>query len=305
MMRILVTDGMDAQAILQLQNDGHEVVEHYYEPSELGAALKDFDIAVIRSATKIKEPQIDAAKGGRLKLILRAGVGLDNIAVQYAQDNGITVQNTAGASANAVAELAIALLFSCARYISLCGSTMRQEKWEKKACSKGFELAGKTVGIIGYGNIGQMVGAKAQALGMNVLSTVHVHKPEGLECDTMHFVSMDDLLSSSDIIILCAAAAGKPLIDKESIARMKDGAVIINVSRGANLDEAALLSALNSGKIRAAGLDVFADEKNPNWELITHPAVSATPHIGAGTAEASKRIGAELVELIETFAEQG
>lgn len=305
MMRILVTDGMDLSAIHQLQSDGHEVVEHYYEPSELGAALREFDIAVIRSATKIKEEQIDAAKGGRLKLILRAGVGLDNIAVQYARDNGIAVQNTAGASANAVAELAIALLFSCARYISLCGSTMRQEKWDKKACSKGFELAGKTVGVIGYGNIGRQVGAKAQALGMNVLSTVHLHKPEGVESETMHFVSMDDLLSSSDVIILCAAAAENPLVNEESIARMKDGAVIINVSRGVNVDETALLDALNSGKIRAAGLDVFADEKNPNWELISHPAVSATPHIGAGTAEASSRIGAELVKLIETFAQQG
>ncbi len=303
-MRILVTDGMDAQAICQLQNDGHEVVEHYYESSDLGTALREFDIAVVRSATKIKEEQIDAAKGGRLKLILRAGVGLDNIAVEYARENGIAVQNTAGASANAVAELAIALLFSCARYISLCGSTLRQEKWEKKACSKGFELNGKTAGIIGYGNIGQKVGAKAQALGMNVLSTVHVHKPEGVESDTMHFVSMDELLSSSDVIILCAAAAEKPLIDADSIARMKDGAVIINVSRGVNVDEAALLDALNSGKIRAAGLDVFTDEKNPNWELIFHPAVSATPHIGAGTVEATRRIGAELVDLIEAFAAQ-
>ncbi len=301
-MRILVTDGMDAGAVEKLKNDGIEVVEQYYEADELGAALREFDGVVIRSATKIKEPQIDAAKGSRLKLIIRAGVGVDNIAVKYAEENGITVRNTPRASSNAVAELAIALLFSCTRSISIAGSTMRQERWEKKAYSKGFELEGKTMGVIGYGRIGQLVGRKAQALGMNVLSSVHRHKPEGCECETMHFVPMDEMISSSDVIVLCAPSDGKPMVDAESIAKMKDGVVIVNVSRGANVDEAALLDALNSGKVRAAGLDVWLSEKTPNWELASHPSVSCTPHIGAGTKEASKRIGAELVDIIEAFA---
>ena len=300
-MRILVTDGMDASAVEKLRKDGYEVVERFYEPDQLGQALREFDAVIIRSATKIKEPQIDAAKGGRLKLIIRAGVGVDNIAVAYAEAAGITVKNTPRASSNAVAELAIALLFACARSLSIAGHTMRENKWEKKAYSKGFELDGKTMGVIGYGRIGQMVGKKAQALGMNVLSVVHRNKPEGCECETMHFVTMDELLAKSDVIVLCAPGGDKPLVDAESLAKMKDGVVIINVSRGSNVDEAALLDALNTGKVKAAGLDVWMSEKDPNWALAQHPAVSCTPHIGAGTKEAQKRIGAELVEIIESF----
>ena len=298
-MRVLVTDGMDAGAMEKLRKDGYEVVEQFYEPDQLGEALRDFDAVIIRSATKIKEPQIDAAKGSRLKLIIRAGVGVDNIAVKYAEAAGITVKNTPRASSNAVAELAIALLFSCARNISIAGHTMREKKWEKKAYSKGFELSGKTMGVIGYGRIGRLVGEKGQALGMNVLSVVHRNKPEGCECETMHFVSMDELLAQSDVIVLCAPAGDKPLVDAESIGKMKDGVVIVNVSRGANVDEAALLDALNSGKVKAAGLDVWLSEKDPNWALAQHPAVSCTPHIGAGTKEAQKRIGAELVDIIK------
>ena len=299
--RVLVTDGMDAGAIAQLRDDGYEVVEQFYEPDALGMALRDFDAVIIRSATKIKEPQIDAAKGSRLKLIIRAGVGVDNIAVKYAESAGIAVRNTPRASSNAVAELAMALLFSCARNISIAGHTMRENMWEKKAYSKGFELEGKTMGVIGYGRIGQMVGRKGQALGMRVLSVVHRNKPEGCECETMKFVSMEELLAQSDIIVLCAPGGDRPLVDGESLAKMKDGVVIVNVSRGSNVDEAALLDALNSGKVRAAGLDVWMSEKDPNWALAQHPAVSCTPHIGAGTKEAQKRIGAELVDIVEHF----
>ena len=300
-MRVLVTDGMDAGAIETLRRDGYEIVEQFYEPDQLGEALREFDAVIIRSATKIKEPQIDAAKGSRLKLIVRAGVGVDNIAVKYAEAAGITVKNTPRASSNAVAELAIALLFSCARNISIAGHTMREKKWEKKAYSKGFEVMGKTMGVIGYGRIGRMVGDKAQALGMNVLSVVHRNKPEGCECGTMHFVSMDELLAQSDIIVLCAPGGDKPLVDAESIAKMKDGVVIINTSRGTNVDEAALLAALESGKVRAAGLDVYADEPATNKALYSHPMVSCTPHIGAATQEAQKRIGAEIVDIISKF----
>lgn len=297
--KILVTDGMDAAAVAKLRKDGYEVVEQFYEPDALGGALRDFDAVIIRSATKIKQPQIDAAKGGRLKLIIRAGVGVDNIDVKYAEAAGIQVRNTPRASSNAVAELALALLFACARNISIAGHTMRENKWEKKAYSKGFELEGKTMGVIGYGRIGRMVGEKGQALGMDVLSVVHRNKPEGAECRTMHFVSMDELLEKSDIIVLCAPGGDKPLVDAGSIAKMKDGVVIINVSRGSNVDEAALLEALNGGKVRAAGLDVWLSEKDPNWTLAQHPSVSCTPHVGAGTVEAQKRIGAELVDIVE------
>ena len=300
-MKILVTDGMDKTALEQLKQNGHEVTEQFYPPEELGAALKEYDAVVVRSATKIRANHIDEAKTGKLKLIIRGGVGVDNIDVKYAEAAGITGKNTPRASSNSVAELAMGHMFSCARFLSVAGATMRAGKWEKKAYSKGFELSGKTMGVIGYGRIGQLVGAKGQALGMNVLSVVHCNKPEGCECETMHFVTMDELLSQSDIIVLCAPSGDKPLVDAESLAKMKDGVVIINVSRGANVDEAALLDALNSGKVKAAGLDVWLSEKDPNWALASHPAVSCTPHIGAGTKEAQKRIGAELVDIVENF----
>lgn len=300
--RVLVTDGMDASAKEKLIQDGYEVVEHFYEPDKLGEALKDFDAAIVRSATKVRKEHIDIAKTGKLKLVIRAGVGMDNIDVAYGREQGLTITNTPRASSAAVAELTIALLFSCARNISIAGHSMREGKWEKKAFSKGFELFGKTIGIIGYGRIGQAVGKMAQNLGMNVLSCIHRNKPEGVECDTMHFVSMDELLAQSDIISLNCPASGKPIVDAATIAKMKDGVVIVNTSRGANIDEPALIAALNSGKVKAAGIDVWMTEKKPNMDIVNLSNVSCTPHIGAGTKEAQKRIGDELVDIIEHFS---
>lgn len=299
-MRILVTDGMDKSAIAALKSSGHEVVEQFYAPEELGVALREFDAVVVRSATKIRKAQLEAAKNSRLKLIIRGGVGVDNIDVADAEAIGITVRNTPNASSNAVAELAIGLMFSCARFISVAGHTMREGKWEKKAYGKGFELCGKTLGVIGYGRIGKRIGDIAQGIGMNVIAYQRHPKPE-YECDTMHFVSLDALLRTADIIALSTPALGEPIINAESIAAMKDGVVIINTSRGANIDENALLDALNSGKVRAAGLDVWNEEPTKNEALSTHPAVSALPHIGASTAEAQKRIGSEIVSIIESF----
>lgn len=301
-MRILVTDGMDKTALAKLKENGHEVVEQFYEPDALGAALKEFDAVVVRSATKVRAKQIDEAKGGKLKVIIRAGVGVDNIDVDYAKANGMEVRNTPRASSNAVAELALGHMFSCARNISVAGHTMREGQWEKKAYSKGMELTGKTLGVLGYGRIGQTIGAKAQAFGMNVLA-YDIFKVEGLECETMHYAEMDEVLAKSDIITLhTPAIEGKPFINRETISKMKDGVIFINTSRGTNVDEEALLEALNSGKIRAAGLDVFAEEAASNKELLNHPHVSCTPHIGAGTQEAQKRIGMEIVDIIESYA---
>ena len=158
-MRILVTDGMDKGAIEKVRAMGHELVEQFYEPDELGKALRDFDVAIIRSKTKLRAKQIDEAKGSRFKCVIRAGVGLDNIDVQYAKDNGIEVKNTPKSPSESVAELAMAHMFSCARYISIAGHSMREGKWEKKAYGKGIELTGKTLGIVGFGRIaGETVG---------------------------------------------------------------------------------------------------------------------------------------------------
>ncbi len=300
-MKILVTDGMDKSAIAQLRDDGHEVVEQFYAPEELGAALREFDAVVVRSATKVRKAQLEVARGSRLKLIIRGGVGVDNIDVADAEAMGIAVRNTPNASSNAVAELAIGLMFSCARYISVSGQSMRDGRWEKKAYSKGFELGGKTLGVIGYGRIGKRIGDLAQGIGMHVVSYQRHPKPE-YECDTMHFVSLQDLLQTADIIALSTPALGAPIINADTIATMKDGVVIINTSRGSNVDEAALLAALDSGKVRAAGLDVWNEEPTKNDALSRHPAVSALPHIGASTVEAQKRIGSEIVSIIKEFA---
>ena len=301
-MRILVTDGMDKDALQTLKNNGHEVVEQFYAPEELGAALKEFDAVVVRSATKVRANHIDEAKGGKLKLIIRGGVGVDNIDVKYAEAAGITVKNTPRASSQSVAELAMAHMFACARFVSIAGHTMREDKWEKKAYGKGIELQGKTLGIVGFGRIGQHLGVMAKAIGMNVIAFDIFHIPGIEEQLGIPYVEMDELLAKSDFISVHAPAVdGGALINAERIAKMKDGVCIINTSRGTNVDEAALLAALESGKVRAAGLDVYADEPASNSALYSHPMVSCTPHIGAATVEAQKRIGAEIVDIITNF----
>lgn len=301
-MRILVTDGMDKTAMAALRADGHEVVEQFFEPDELGAALREFDAVVVRSKTKVRAKHIDEAKGGKLKLIIRGGVGVDNIDVKYAEEAGITVKNTPKASSESVAELAMAHMFSCARYISVAGHSMREGKWEKKAYGKGVELSGKTLGIIGFGRIGQKLGTMARAMGMTVVAYDIYHVPGIEEQLGMKYVEMDELFAQADFISLHTPAIdGKPLISAENIAKMKDGVIFVNTSRGNNVDEAALLEALNSGKVRAAGLDVYAEEPSANAALYSHPNVSCTPHIGAATVEAQKRIGAEIVDIIRGF----
>ena len=301
-MRILVTDGMDKTAMAQLRELGHEVVEQFYEPDQLGKALRDFDVAVVRSKTKVRANHIDEAKGSRLKLLIRGGVGVDNIDVAYAKENGIDVKNTPNASSQSVAELAMGHMFACTRYISIAGHTMREDKWEKKTYGKGIELQGKTLGIVGFGRIGQHLGVMAKAIGMNVVAFARHPNAAVSEKLGIPYVSMDELLATSDFISLHAPAVdGGALVNEASIAKMKDGVVTINTSRGANVDEAALLAALESGKVRAAGLDVYADEPTSNKAPYSHPMVSCTAHIGAATVEAQKRIGAEIVEIIKAM----
>ena len=298
-MRILVTDGMDKAAMAELKAQGHEVVEQFYESEELGKALRDFDVVVVRSKTKVRAPHIDEAKGSNLKLIIRGGVGVDNIDVKYAEENGIMVRNTPNASSQSVAECALAHMFACARFISIAGAAMRNDIWDKKAYSKGIELQGKTLGIIGFGRIGAHLGVMAKAIGMNVVATRSSRTSGTDEATGIPYVTLDELLEKSDFISLHAPALpGGPLVNADTIAKMKDGVCIINTSRGSNVDEKALLEALNSGKVRAAGLDVWAEEPSKNHDLYSHPMVSCTPHIGAQTVEAQKRIGAEIVDII-------
>jgi len=301
-MRILVTDGMAKSAIAKLTEMGHEVVEQFYEAADLGKAMRDFDVMVVRSKTKVRQAQLDEAKGSNMKLIIRGGVGVDNIDVDYAKSVGIDVKNTPSASSNSVAELALGLMFACSRYISIAGHTMREGKWEKKAYGKGIEVSGKTLGIVGYGRIGQALGKLAKGIGMNVVAFDVFHIPGIEEKLGVPYVEMDELLAQADFISVHAPAVdGGALISAENIAKMKDGVTIINTSRGTNCDEAALLAALESGKVRAAGLDVFAEEPATNVALYSHPMVACTPHIGAATGEAQGRIGEEIVSIISAM----
>ncbi len=229
-------------------------------------------------------------------MIIRGGVGIDNIDHEYAKSKGIEVRNTPTASSDSVAELALAHMFAIYRFIPQANITMRNGEWNKKKY-KGRELSGKVLGIVGIGRIGQSLAKKAIALGMNVLA----HDPFVDNCgvNNVSMQCLDTILKESDIISLHVPSGDKPLIGKEEIAKMKDGAVIINCARGGVVDEDALCDALDSGKLSGAGVDVFVEEPTKNERLVNHPLVSVTPHIGASTKEAQDRVGDEIVKIIE------
>lgn len=297
MLRILANDGMDASAVKHLRDLGHEVVTDFYPLEELKTVLKDFDCMVVRSATKVREELIDIVEGSRLKLVVRAGVGVDNIDVKYAEAKGIKVRNTPNSSSASVAELTIAHMFSLARFVNISNVTMRNGEWNKKAY-KGTEIAGKTLGLIGFGRIAQEVAKRALALGMNVIYTDLHGKIDAL--GEYKFVSEEELIKTSDYISLHIPFIKEngPTLDKKKFEMMKDGVYIINCARGGVVCEDGLLEALNSGKVAGAGIDVFEEEPTKNIELVSHPKVSATPHIGASTDEAQERIGVETYTVI-------
>jgi len=300
MAKILVTDGMDKNAAIAMKELGHEIVEEFYELDVLKEKVKEADAIIVRSKTKIRKDVIDSAKAaGRLKLIVRAGVGVDNIDVQYAKDNGIEVRNTPSASSASVAELAIAHMFAISRFIPAANVTMRNGEWNKKAY-KGSELGGKTLGVIGFGRIGIETAKRAKALGMNIIYTDFFGKKDGY--DEFQYVEKDELIKNADYITLHVPFIKEngPVLTKKEFAQMKDGVYLVNCARGGVVCEAALLDALETGKVAAAGIDVFEEEPTKNEKLINHSNVSVTPHIGASTKEAQKRIGEELVEIVKT-----
>ena len=296
MVRVLTNDGLQKGAINKLTSLGLEVVNEHYDKDVLGTTLKEFDILVIRSATKVNADILDQAEGGRLKLIIRAGVGIDNIDVPYATKKGIVVKNTPNASSDSVAELAIGHMFALARFIAISNCTMREGQWNKKKY-EGVELGGKTLGIIGMGRIGKALAKKAEALGMNIIYNDMFGRQDSLTYD---FLELEDLLKSSDFISLHVPYDKEKgsLIGKAQFDIMKDGVYLINCARGKVVEEAALLEALNSGKVAGAGIDVFEEEPTKNEVLVNHPKVSVTPHIGAATIEAQGRIGEEVVAII-------
>jgi D-3-phosphoglycerate dehydrogenase len=297
-MKILANDGMDKSAVSKLQELGFEVDTHHYDGEQLLKQLETIDCIVIRSATKIRVPQIDAAKrAGRLALIIRAGVGIDNIDFEYAESCGIKVRNTPNSSSDAVAELAIGHMFSIARHIYHANVTMRNGEWNKKLY-KGIELSGKTLGLVGFGRIAKSVAQKASALGMNIIYNDVRGKDESES--NYKFVSKDELLKQSDFISLHIPFIKEegPYLGEKEFNQMKRGMYLVHTARGGVVDEEALLYALDEGIVAYAALDVFESEPIKNKKIYSHEKISLTPHIGASTVEAQKRIGQETIEVI-------
>ena len=296
MVKILATDGIESSAAKALTDLGFEVTQQFYDENELPARAAEYDVVVVRSATKIRKPVIDeAAKTGKLKLVIRGGVGIDNIDAVYAKEKGIEVQNTPLASSASVAELVIGHMFSLARFIYDANVTMRAGKWEKKRY-EGVELGGKTLGLIGMGRIGRCAAKMASGLGMKVIyHDVTGHLPGN---DPFAFVSLDELFAKSDFISLHVPKTDAPIVTSDVIAKMKDGVFIINTARASLIDTQALLKALDSGKIAGAALDVFDEEPIKDPAVYTHAKISMTPHIGASTLEAQLRIGENIVQII-------
>ena len=299
MIKVLTNDGLEQASIEALKGLGVEVVNDHIEQAVLGEKLKDFDAIVIRSATKLTADVFEAEKGGNLKLAIRAGVGIDNIDIPAGEGVGVTVKNTPAASSDSVAELALAHMFALARYVAIANVTMRNGEWNKKKY-QGTEIAGKTLGIVGMGRIGQSLANKATALGMKVVYTDLFGKNDKLAYD---FLSLEDVLKTSDFVSLHVPYDKKAgsLIGKKELELMKNTAYLIDCARGKVVEEAALLEALDNGVIAGAGLDVFEEEPTKNTTLVNHPKVSVTPHIGAATDEAQTRIGEEVVSIIKEF----
>jgi len=291
MTRIIISDNMEKEVVEELKSLG-EVV---FLPENLQDAVEDADVLIVRSKTQVTRELIEGAP--KLKIIARAGVGLDNIDVKYAEEKKIKVINTPGASANAVAELVIGHMLSLFRNIARANNQMKNKIWNKKQLT-GIEIEGKTLGIVGYGRIGSMVGRKANALGMKIIA---YNPPPRHEDEVVVYVDdLDSFLRQADVITFHVPLTEntRSMINKETISKMKDGVYLINTSRGEVIDEDSLYEACKSGKIGGAALDVYWKEPYQG-NLLELDNVSFTPHLGASTKEAQMRIGEELIEKIK------
>jgi D-3-phosphoglycerate dehydrogenase len=318
MKRVLANDGIDKIGKLLLEEAGFFVETTKAAEGQLAETINsgNFDVLLVRSATKVTSSVMDACP--HLKLIGRAGVGLDNIDVKYADAKGIKVINTPAASSQSVAELVFAHLFSGVRFLQDANHAMRiqgETKFNelKKSYSSGIELQGKTLGIIGFGRIGQAVGKMAIGLGMNVVASdpyikeatllIHILPTQQDISVKISTIPLEEVLTQSDFITLHVPGKvnGKAVIGGRELDMMKPGAAIVNAARGGVIDEDALLHALDSKHIAFAGLDVFENEPTPAAALLHHAHISLSPHIGASTAEAQERIGREMAEGIISY----
>jgi D-3-phosphoglycerate dehydrogenase / 2-oxoglutarate reductase len=309
MVKILVNDGIEADGKLLLEEAGYEVNTNSVAQEDLPKVLPSYNAIVVRSATQVRKELIDACPN--LKVIARGGVGTDNIDVEYAKSKGIQIITTPAASSQSVAELAMGHLFSLARFMHRSNREMATGSFKKlkSAYAEGIELKGKTMGIIGFGRIGQELARMALAMGMNVMPcdpfisstdlTIGLYNTKDVKLSvTLRSFPLAELLKNCDFISVHTPSVGKPLIGKDEMAAMKKGSFIINCARGGVIDEDALLEALESGQIGGAGLDTFIGEPNPRAELLNHPNISVSPHIGAATKEAQSKIGLELADKI-------
>lgn len=320
MIKILANDGIHADGKLLLEEAQYEVDTNKIPQEELAEKLPAYDAIIIRSATKVRKELIDACPN--LKMIARAGVGMDNIDVEYARSKGIKVINTPKASSLAVAELVMAQVFNLARFLNNANRDMPKEgttafKQLKKKYSKGSQIRGRKLGIIGFGRIGHELARVAMGVGMHVLATdlidqevdIHISTPDidnAALAVQLKTVSFEKVIRESDFIsVHVPFGGGKSLIGAEQMAAMKKGVYLINTSRGGVIDENALLEALESGQVGGAALDVFLNEPTPDERLLNHSNISATPHIGASTVEAQRYIALELADaFIDFFGEE-
>jgi len=311
-MKILANDGISQSGIDALEKGGFEVITTKVAQNQLENYINEhnIDAILVKSTTQVRQELIDACPS--IKLIGRIGRGMDNIDIEYAEDQGLHVINSPEASSNSVAELVFAHLFGLARFLHSSNREMPLEgdsrfKELKKAYSEGLELRGKTIGIIGFGNIGQAVAKIALGIGMKVVATddkvtsapISVAFFNGqkitINIDT---IPKNELLKESDFITLHVPAQQDYIITKKEIEKMKDGVGIINTAKGGILHEVDLVTAIENGKVQFAGLDVFETEPKPAVQLLMNPEISLTPNIGASTKETQERIGIELAQQI-------
>lgn len=292
-MKVLVNDAIAEAGVQKLKDAGFEVVVDHLEPEDLKAQIKDYDGLIVRSATKATREIIEAADN--LKVIGRAGVGLDNVDREAAKERGIEVRNTPAATSISVAELALGMMLAAARHISQGTVSLKQGRWDKKKF-KGIELYGKTLGIIGMGRIGSELAKRAKAMGMTVVfNDAVVDKSEFAE-----FKSLDEVLANADFLSLHLPHNDSThyLIGSDALAKMKDGAILVNASRGGVVDENALYEALKSGKLRAAAIDVYETEPTTEHKLFELENVVLTPHVGAQAKEGQLRAGIQVAEEV-------
>lgn len=312
MIKILVNDGIEADGKLLLEDAGYEVNTNKVQQEDLPKVLPNYDVIIVRSATQVRKDLIDACPN--LKIIARGGVGVDNIDVDYARSKGIEIITTPAASSQSVAELAMAHLLTLARFLHRSNRDMATGDFKKlkNAYAEGIQLRGKTMGIVGFGRIGQEVARIALAMGMEVMISdpfikeidlpINIYGAKDVKLTVrLRSHSLEAVLKGAHFVTLHTPSIGKALIGKDEVAMMKDGAFIINCARGGIIDEDVLLDALNSGKLGGAGLDTFKGEPSPRAELLNHPRVSVSPHIGAATVEAQSNIALELADKIIAY----